>query len=758
MINRNSQIKLELAKNAFDYLFTSLLGFSLIIFVITYALWNIVDNTLLSIWTITLFCITTTRAIHAKRSLKYLNTDTVFKMELQFKALTLLSASIVSLGILTFLPNDLIYQSFIIITLAELSSGAVMSLSFYRKIVTFYIIILLFPFALQLLYEGSTLQNLIALLTIAYLFMLIKFASKYNQNIIDVITSRLKYEQAQKELQLSKDYFSTIFEQAPVGLCTYDQNLIIKSSNQALADLLHVPVEKLIRMDLKSLPDDSLRPTLDLALLGEKGFYEGKYRSNIQKLNLWINMQTAPLYNTNHNIEGGLVIVSDITQRVHAEEKIRYQAFYDHLTSLANRATLYKRLEEQLIKLIKRKRFGALIFIDLDHFKTINDSLGHDIGDEVLKEFANRIQTIIRREDTFARLGGDEFVILLPELSHSYNVAEELVFKIAKKCHELMDEPFIIKKHSLYITLSQGITIIGEKSQDVNTILKNADIAMYEAKKSGRSNTKFFEECMTSNINQQLQLDHDLREAINNDQFELYFQPIVQTQTNNIVSCEALIRWNHPTKGIIYPDIFIPFAEESGLIILIGDWVIKAACKAYNNWNKQTKEQIQSIAINISPKQFNQNEFVEQLTQTLSNYELAPNIIKLELTESVAIDNLDKTIDKIKELQDLGFQMVMDDFGTGYSSLSYLKNLPFDIIKIDRTFIQNVLVNAGDKSLVKIILSISKQFNFEVVAEGVEQSQQRDFLQSIECKYYQGYYMSKPLHSKEFEELVLTRA
>jgi len=428
------------------------------------------------------------------------------------------------------------------------------------------------------------------------------------------------------------------------------------------------------------------------------------------------------------------------------------------LTGLANRATLYKRLEEQLIKLIKRKRFGALIFIDLDYFKTINDSLGHDIGDEVLKEFANRIQTIIRREDTFARLGGDEFVILLPEFSHSYNVAEELAFKIAKKCHELMDEPFIIKEHSLYITLSQGITIIGEKSQDVNKILKNADIAMYEAKKSGRSNTKFFEECMTSNINQQLQLDHDLREAINNDQFELYFQPIVQTQTNNIVSCEALIRWNHPTKGIIYPDMFVPFAEESGLIILIGDWVIKATCKTYHNWNKQTKKQIQSIAINISPKQFNQNEFVEQLTQTLSNYELAPNALKLELTESVAIDNLDKTVDKIKELQDLGFQMVMDDFGTGYSSLSYLKNLPFDIIKIDRTFIQNILVNAGDKSLVKIILSISKQFNFEVVAEGVEQSQQRDFLQSIECTYYQGYYMSKPLPSKEFEELVLTRA
>ncbi|MEA2100894.1 MAG: EAL domain-containing protein, partial [Campylobacterota bacterium] len=444
-----------------------------------------------------------------------------------------------------------------------------------------------------------------------------------------------------------------------------------------------------------------------------------------------------------------LTLEKTLKEKEESEEKIRYQAFYDHLTGLANRLTFNDRLNQQLSKLARSKRYGAILFIDIDHFKTINDSLGHHIGDILLQTFASRTSQVIQKEDTVARLGGDEFVILLADLDNNEKSAIQKAHQIATKLHNLMEKPIVIEQNSLHISLSIGIDIIGSQEKDINNILKHADIAMYQAKEAGRNTTCFYKDAMGKEIQKKLTLSSELRTALKLNQFELYYQAIVEVKNDKIISAEALIRWNHPQKGLVFPDSFIPFAEESSLIIEIGDWVIDEACKQY----KKCKGKLDDIAVNISTKQFMQTNFVEKIVETTKRNSVHPSALKLELTESVAVDNLDETIKKMNLLKSYGFKFSMDDFGTGYSSLSYLKNLPFDFIKIDRSFVKDMLENEDDASLIKTILTISKQFNFAVIAEGVETKEHIEFLKEFECNYYQGYVKSKPIPAKEFKKL-----
>jgi diguanylate cyclase (GGDEF)-like protein len=389
--------------------------------------------------------------------------------------------------------------------------------------------------------------------------------------------------------------------------------------------------------------------------------------------------------------------------------------------------------------------------MDIDNFKTINDSLGHHIGDELLRIFAKRLSSIVSKDDVVARLGGDEFVILLSHLGDKQLLANHRSNQMAKEVHNIIKKPISVEEHILHITLSIGINIIDAKNKNINNIIKNADIAMYKAKELGRNTTCFFEKNMSDDIENQLLLNNELRNAIKNEEFELYYQPIAQTHDLKIVSCEALIRWNHPTRGVVYPDDFIPYAEESGLILPIGNWVIERACIDY----KDLQNFVENIAINISGKQFNRDDFLDDILSITEKYNINPNALKLELTESVVIDNFASTLNKMVFLKSYGFALSMDDFGTGYTSLSYIKNLPFNFLKIDRSFIQNVLVNEDDASLVKTILNIANQFNFFVIAEGVETKEHIEFLDNLNCNYIQGYVLSKPIRKEDFKELVV---
>ncbi len=445
--------------------------------------------------------------------------------------------------------------------------------------------------------------------------------------------------------------------------------------------------------------------------------------------------------------ESELMIEKTQLEKEDAYHQIKQQSYYDELTGLANRSSLNEKLKQKIEKLYTEKKLGALLFINLDNFKTINNSLGHKLGDKLLQDFAKRALSVIRKEDMIARINADEFVILLDDEADSNAEIVTSVSAVAENLHSITREPIKIQSNKLHITVSVGIHIIGLKEENIHDILKNADIAVNKAKELGRATTCFFEEDMCSEVEEELQLNSDIHQALKQDQFELYYQPIIETKNSQISSCEALIRWKHPQKGLLYPDAFIDYAEKSGLIVPIGDWVIKTACKEF----KKYQNKLNNIAINISSKQFNKDDFVTNLLKVTQEYDVEPKCLKLELTESVVINNYESTINKMKLLKSHGFIIAMDDFGTGYSSLSYLKNLPFDSLKIDRSFIQHVLENEDDATLVKTILSISRQFNFKVIAEGVETDEHIKFLKSINCDYYQGYVVSKPIPSEEFQ-------
>lgn len=748
--SNNFQVKKELLHLATSNSFLSAIALFLNIVIINIVFWDISSKLFLSSWLLSITALLIYRSLLSKQFLSGGSKLSIESVEKRYKTVTLLSGIIVGVGIVIVVPEGLpFHQAFLSMIVAGLSAGAVMSLSYYKNLIRNYLLILILPFSLVIYMQNSQVHSFIALLMILFLAMLVMFSKKYNENIVNVIKSKLLIEKAEKELELSENNFSSIFKEAPIGIFTYDKELIIQEANQAFASLLKAPLDEIIHLDMKKLKDKSIYPSLDIVLNSQKGFYEGNYQTTLSGEEIWVSMQTAPMYDIDHKIKGGLGIVEDITERIESEKKIRYQAFYDHLTGLANRLTLTDRLQQQLSRLNRHHRFGAILFIDIDHFKTINDSLGHHIGDALLKTFATRASSIVRQEDTVSRLGGDEFVILLSDLSDNKLIATQYANEMAEKLHQLMKEPIEHEKHLHHITISIGVTLIGVGNNNINDILKHADIAMYKAKELGRDTTCFFEEEMSQQIKEQHLLDHELREAVKENHFELYYQPIVESKTSKITSCEALIRWNHPTKGVIFPDDFIPYAESSGFIIALGNWVIQRACQDYKN----LKNDIQSIAINISPKQFNQESFVEDILKIINEHEIEPSLFKLELTESVAVDNLYATIEKMNLLKTHGFSLAMDDFGTGYSSLSYLKNLPFDFLKIDRSFIKNILENEDDASLVKTILTISKQFNFAVIAEGVETLEHVNFLKALDCEYYQGYVISKPLPLKEFKKL-----
>lgn len=444
---------------------------------------------------------------------------------------------------------------------------------------------------------------------------------------------------------------------------------------------------------------------------------------------------------------------NDITSSKAASEEIKNLAFYDSLTHLPNRRLLLDRLNYALGVSARSRERGALLFIDLDHFKTLNDTLGHEVADLLLVEVAARLTAIIRESDTAARLGDDEFVVLIECLSVQGIEAAAQAKDIATKILTSLNQPYKLDKHKYRNTASIGAVLFNGQEQGSEELLKQAGIAMYQSKTDGRSKLRFFAPKMQEAIDIRVDMEQELRKAIEQHQFQLYYQIQVDC-TGQVLGAEALIRWQHPERGMISPFNFIPLAEDTGLILPIGIWVLDTACAQLRVWQQNTLTQELILAVNVSAKQFFQVDFVEQVKATLKRHDINPERLKLELTESVFADNIDDIIIKMNVLRKIGVQFSLDDFGTGYSSLQYLKMLPFYQLKIDQSFVRGIATNASDRAIVSTIITLAHSLDIRVLAEGVETDEEHQFLLDSGCTSFQGYLFNKPLRLEEFEALL----
>ncbi|MEQ1742169.1 MAG: EAL domain-containing protein [Candidatus Nitrotoga sp.] len=440
--------------------------------------------------------------------------------------------------------------------------------------------------------------------------------------------------------------------------------------------------------------------------------------------------------------------ISYALEYIEKEDKLNYLAYHDVLTGLPGRTLFHDRLVQAVTNAHRHGDKLGVLFIDLDHFKNINDSLGHHAGDMLLKQVAALFTSCMREDDTVARLGGDEFVVILASMA-----SEDEAWMVSQKILKLMTEPFTIEARELFITCSIGIALYPKDGEDAKALLQSADGALYLAKNKGRNNAQFCTAEMNTRALERLTLENELRQAINRREFLLHYQPRVDIVSSEITGMEALVRWQHPVQGLLYPTKFIPVAEESGLIVPLGEWVLRTACEQNKAWQLAGLKPV-SIAVNLSARQFKQQDLVELVSRILQETELDPSYLELELTESMVMQNVEAAIITLNQFKAIGVKLSIDDFGIGYSSLNYLKHFPIDFLKIDQSFVRDITTNLDDAIIAKIIISMAHDLGLRVIAEGVEAEEQKSFLCLHRCDEMQGYFFSMPVPAEEFEILL----
>jgi diguanylate cyclase (GGDEF)-like protein/PAS domain S-box-containing protein len=441
-------------------------------------------------------------------------------------------------------------------------------------------------------------------------------------------------------------------------------------------------------------------------------------------------------------------IARDISERKKAEETIRRQAYHDALTGLPNRMLFKDRLTEAILHARRHDRMLGLLFLDLDRFKNINDTLGHIVGDRLLQGVAERLGSCLQEEDIIARLGGDEFTVLLPQI----NRLEDAV-KTAQRILEALKAPFRFDGHDLHINASIGIALYPSDGEDAEVLLRNADTALYRAKEKGRNTYQLYSPLMNATAFERLVMENSLRRALERGEFVIYFQPLLSIKTGNVVGMEALLRWQHPELGLVYPEEFIPLAEETGIILALGEWTLRAACRQNKLWQEAGLPRLRT-SVNLSGRQLQQDGLAAMVARVLEETRLEPQYLELEVTESVAMQNADTTIQVLKDLRSMGIHISLDDFGTGYSSLSYLKRLPLNTLKIDQSFVRDMTTDAHDAAIATTVIILGHNLQLSVTAEGVENQEQLDFLRDQQCDKIQGYLFSQPLPADEFQEFI----
>ena len=586
---------------------------------------------------------------------------------------------------------------------------------------------------------------------------MMEFFTRLAKLIGDMGLAQMNREKTYSELAKSKYLLQTIIDTAPIRVFWKDQDLHYLGCNPAFStDAGKVSPDEVVgKDDFQMLwSDHAEKYRLDDLEVIDTGQAKLSYDEPLTASDgsiAWIRTSKVPLKDPNDKIIGVLGIYEDITEQKKSENQIKELAFYDPLTGLPNRRLLKDRLSHALAVCSRNQRQGALLFIDLDNFKVVNDTRGHDRGDMLLKEVADRFAACIRGMDSVARIGGDEFVVLLSDLSA---VTEEAVAQarlVGEKLLTCIGEPYLISDEEYLCTPSIGMTLFDERASGIDELMRQADIAMYKAKSSGRNTLRFYDPELQAIIKERAKLEADLRDSLNRKHFLLYYQPQV-VEGGRVVGAEALIRWQHPQRGMVSPMEFIPLAEETGLILPLGDWVLETACVQLARWAQKVSLADLTMAVNVSAHQFRQSDFVDKVLDILERTRANPHRLKLELTESLLIENMEDIIVKMTALREKGIRFSLDDFGTGYSSLAYLKRLPLNQLKIDQSFVRDIMVDPNDAIIAKTIVGLAKSFGLGVIAEGVETMAQKDFLAESGCVACQGYLFSRPLSLEDFEQ------
>ena len=667
-----------------------------------------------------------------------------------FRKEAVLMALLWGFAAFAFFPQgESVYQLLLIFFILLLASASTVNLAIDRPVAQIYVYFLLLPLSLRLLLAGDVFHAALSAAILLYGALLLMSI----RQIGDVLQKGVRQHSELGELQ---NRMQMVLEQTPAGIFNYDKGLKIVECNRVFTEILGVSKDQLIGLDLHSMKDKSLLEMLKQVLREKRTLrYDGPYTSMLSGKEIWISATVAPLIGSEGELEGAIGAVEDKTLEQKALEKAEFLAYHDSLTLLPNRKLLGDRFDSQIAQAGRKKQYSSLLFLDLDRFKHINDTYGHNIGDELLKESARRLLKVLRKSDTVCRLGGDEFIIFLPMISGDLEQSVNHTLLVSQKIHKALAEPYDIEKHKLYISTSIGAVMIGTRGESLDEVLRCADIAMYHAKKLGRGVTSFYEDFMDEQIKNSIRMEKELRHAMDRDELKLYFQPIVAIETNKIVGAEALLRWEHPSGMTILPSEFIPIAEESQLIHQIGRWVIKSVCDTLIKWESEGENMPSYISLNLSPKQLRYNGFFEQVAEIIDISGADPSKIRFEITESVLIEDSDRAKELIGRFKAKGVGFMIDDFGTGYSSLSYLKKFEFETIKIDKSFIRDILKDDDDIALVKAILDIARQFGYEVIAEGIETREQRERLKELDSSIlYQGYLYSRPLCEAEFMQLM----
>lgn len=560
-----------------------------------------------------------------------------------------------------------------------------------------------------------------------------------------------KHKKTDAELRIA----ATAFE-SQEGIILADANVTILRVNRAFTHITGFSPEEVIGKN-PSIFQSSHHDADFFAAMWEciydNGVWEGEIWNKRKDSNVYpAHITITAVKDEDGSVKNYVYTIIDITLSKAAADEIKRLAYYDPLTDLPNRRLLVDRLKQALASSARNSQKGALLFIDMDNFKTLNDTLGHDMGDLLLQQVAERLISCVRECDTVARLGGDEFVVMLEDLGKQAINGARRTEIIGTKILASLNQPYRLSTHDYHSTPSIGATLFTGHQQSVEELLKQADIAMYQAKTSGRNALRFFDPQMQAGINSRVELEADLRLALADNQFELYYQPQVY-QNCEIIGAEVLLRWQHPTRGLVSPNDFIPLAEETGLILPIGQWVLETASAQIKIWEANPKTQHLHLAVNVSARQFHQCDFVEQVIQILGRHTINAGKLKLELTETLVIKDITDTIVKMQELKAIGVRFAMDDFGTGYSSLSYLTQLPLFQLKIDKSFVHNINVKHTDGVIVQTIIGMANNLSMEVIAEGVETEAQRVFLEVHGCPLCQGFLFSKPVPLAAFEAL-----